>query len=69
MEGFESEGKDFELELLWDREPVKVLEDKGDLIPLTYSLFHYMSGFLDDVYLSVTKSAFQQALSRLLLQV
>lgn len=26
-----SEEKDFELDVLWDREPVEVLEDRGDV--------------------------------------
>ncbi len=32
MEGFMREEKDFELDLLWDREPVEVLEDRGDVV-------------------------------------
>lgn len=32
MDGFESEMKDFELNTLLNREPVKLLEDRGDMI-------------------------------------
>ena len=32
MEGFVSEEKEFELDALWDREPVEVLEDRGDVV-------------------------------------
>lgn len=32
MEGFLREEKDFELDLLWDREPAEVLEDGGDVV-------------------------------------
>lgn len=32
MEGFMSEEKDFELDPLWDREPVEVLEDSNDVV-------------------------------------
>ena len=32
MEGFESEKEDFELNALRDREPVDILEDRGDVV-------------------------------------
>lgn len=32
MEGFVSEKKDFELNSLWDREPVEVPDDRGDVV-------------------------------------
>ncbi len=32
VEGFMSEEKDFKLDPLWDREPVEVLEDRGDMV-------------------------------------
>ncbi len=32
MEGFMSEEKDFKLDPFWDREPVEVLEDNGDVV-------------------------------------
>lgn len=32
MEGFVSEEEDFELDPLWDREPVEVLEYRGDVV-------------------------------------
>lgn len=31
MEGFEGDEEDFELDALRDREPVEVLEDRGDM--------------------------------------
>ena len=34
MEGFVCEEKDFELNSLWDREPVEVPEDRGDVVSL-----------------------------------
>jgi len=32
VEGFVGEEKDFELDALWDREPVEFLEDRGDVV-------------------------------------
>ena len=33
MEGFVCEEKDFELDTLWNWEPVEVLENRSDVIP------------------------------------
>lgn len=32
VKGFVSEEKDFKVDALWDREPVEVLEDGGDVV-------------------------------------